>query len=78
MLLVRHLCRLFCYQVIYFRACLNHVQYSSILKGQKILFWRFLVRLAENFLEFYLLLIGLFFLDGKDKQVKFVMILSGD
>ena len=43
---------------------------AHILKGQKILFWSFLFRLGENFLEFYLLLIVLFFLNGKDKQKK--------
>ena len=39
-----------------------------ILKGQKILLRRFLVKLGEKFLEFYLLLIGLFFVDRKDKH----------
>ena len=43
---------------------------AHILKGQKILFWSFLFRLGENFLEFYLLLNVLFFLNGKDKQKK--------
>ena len=43
---------------------------AHILKGQKILFWSFLFRLGENFLEFYVLLIVLFFLNGKDKQKK--------
>ena len=43
---------------------------AHILKGQKILFWSFLFRLGENFLEFYLLLIVLFFLNRKDKQKK--------
>ena len=43
---------------------------AHILKGEKILFWSFLFRLGENFLEFYLLLIVLFFLNGKDKQKK--------
>ena len=42
-----------------------------VLKGQKVLLQSFLVRLSENFLEFYLLFIGLFFLNGKDQQTKF-------
>ena len=33
-----------------------------------VLFQNFLVRLGENFLKFYLLLIGLLFLDGNDKK----------
>ena len=41
---------------------------APILKGQKILLLRFLVKLGEKFLEFYLLLIGLFFVDRKDKH----------
>ena len=41
---------------------------ALLLKGQKISFWSFLVRLQEN-LQFYLLLIGLHFLHGKDKQI---------
>ena len=43
---------------------------ALVLKGQKILFQTFLVKLGENFLEFYLLLIGLFYLNKKDKQIK--------
>ena len=43
---------------------------ALVLKGQKILFQTFLVTLGENFLEFYLLLIGLFYLNKKDKQIK--------
>ena len=42
---------------------------ALILKGQKILFWNFLVTLGENFLEFYLLLSGLFFLNRKDNKI---------
>ena len=41
---------------------------AVVLKGHKILFQSFLVRSGEKVLEFYLLLIGLFFLKGKDKQ----------
>ena len=44
---------------------------AVILQGQKILFRSFLVRLGENVMEFYLLLIGLFFLNRNDKQIKF-------
>ena len=42
-------------------------------KGQKILFqsFCFLVQLGEIFLGFYLLLIGLFFLERKYKKIKF-------
>ena len=40
---------------------------ALVPKEQKIFFESYLVRLEENFLEFYLLLVGLFFLDGKDK-----------
>ena len=43
---------------------------ALVLRGQKILFQSFTVRLGEN-LEFYLLLISLFFLNRKDKQIKF-------
>ena len=43
---------------------------ALIFKGQKTLFRSFLVRLREN-LEFYLLLISLFFLDGKYRQINF-------
>ena len=42
---------------------------ALILKGQKILFRNFLVTLGENFLEFYLLLSGLFFLNRKDNKI---------
>ena len=54
---------------------LSHIM-SNIafdFKGQKILFqsFCFLVQLGEIFLGFYLLLIGLFFLERKDKQIKF-------
>ena len=42
---------------------------ALILKGQKILFQNFLVTLGENFLEFYLLLSGLFFLNRKDNKI---------
>ena len=42
-----------------------------IFKGQKILFQSFLVELGENLLEFYLLVISLFLLDGKEKQINF-------
>ena len=42
---------------------------ALVLKGQKILFWSSLVRLEENFVGFCLLLIGLFFPNGKDKLV---------
>ena len=44
---------------------------ALLLKGKKMLFQSFLVRFGENFFEFYLLLISLFFLDGKDKQITF-------
>ena len=46
---------------------------AFVFKGQKILFqsFCFLVQLGEIFLGFYLLLIGLFFLERKDKQIKF-------
>ena len=40
------------------------------LKGQKLLFLS-LVRLGEKFLEFYLFLIGLFFLYRNHKLIKF-------
>ena len=60
-----HLCHLFCYHVFCFRASFVISNISLILKGQKILFLSFLVRLGETFLESYLLLIGLFFLDGR-------------
>ena len=43
---------------------------ALVLKGQEILIQNFLVRLGEN-LEFYLLLIGLFFLDRRDKEIQF-------
>ena len=39
-------------------------------KGQKILLRSRLVKLGES-LEFYLPLIGFFFLDGEDQQIKF-------
>ena len=42
-----------------------------IFRGQKILFQSFLVELGENLLEFYLLVISLFLLDGKEKQINF-------
>lgn len=61
-LVARHLCFLFCYQVSCFHTCLHYVQYSPCSgvswSGQ------------EKTLEFYLLSTGLFFLDGKDKQIK--------
>ena len=44
---------------------------AFVLKGQKILFQSFLKKLGENVLEFYLLLIDLLLLTGKDKQIKF-------
>ena len=65
-----HLCCLFCYQVSCFCACLHSVHYSPRSQGTDNLVLEFLVRLGEN-LELYLLLIGLFFLNGKDKQRKF-------
>ena len=65
-----HLCHPFCYQVYCFRAFFIISNIALILKGQKILFLSFLVKLGEKFLEFYLLLIGLLFLDGKDTQTK--------
>ena len=40
---------------------------ALVLKGQKNLSLSYLVRLGENFVGFYLLLIGLFFLEEKDK-----------
>ena len=50
-----HLCHLFCYQVICFRAnIISNV--APILEAQKILSQSFLVRLGENFLKIYLLL----------------------
>ena len=61
---------IFCYQVICFRANLIS-NVALVLKGRKILLQSFLIRLGENFLGVYLLLVGLFFLDGKDKQEKF-------
>ena len=42
---------------------------ALILKGQKILFRNFVVTLGENFLEFYLLVSGLFFLNRKDNKI---------
>ena len=62
-----HLCHLFCYQVVFMLGYIK-ANIALILKWQKIVFQSFLVRLEENFLEFYLLLTGLFFLDGKDRQ----------
>ena len=44
---------------------------AFVLKGQKILFQSFLKKLGENVLEFYLLLIDLLLLTGKDEQIKF-------
>ena len=41
---------------------------NIIANVELVLFQNFLVRLGENFLKFYLLLIGLFFLDGNDKK----------
>ena len=41
---------------------------AFILKGQKVLFHSFLVRLGENLMEN---LISLFFLNRKDQQIKF-------
>ena len=49
----------------------NMSNIDLVLKGQKIFFRSFLVRLGENLLEFYLLLIALLFFDGKNKQIKF-------
>ena len=43
---------------------------ALLLKGKKILFQSFLVRLEENFLEFCLILIGLFFLSMKKVSKK--------
>ena len=40
---------------------------ALVLKEQKLLFRSFLVRLAENFMGFYFLLMFLFFLDEKCK-----------
>ena len=65
-----HLCHIFCHQVYCFRAFFIISNIALILKEQKILFLSFLVRLGETFLEFYLLLIGLLFLDGKGTQTK--------
>ena len=61
---------IFCYQVICFRANLTS-NVALVLKGRKILLQSFLIRLGENFLGVYLLLVGLFFLDEKDKQETF-------
>ena len=61
---------IFCYQVICFRANLIS-NVALVLKGRKILLQSFLIRLGENFLGVYLLLVGLFFLDEKDKQETF-------
>ena len=48
----------------------NMSNIDLVFKEHKIFFRSFLVRLGENFLEFYLILIVLFF-DGKNKQIKF-------
>ena len=42
---------------------------ALVIKGLKILIHGFLVRLGENFLRFFLLLIGSIFLGGKHKQI---------
>ena len=49
-----NLCPFFCYQVSCFCASFIISKIALILKGQKILFLSFLVRLGEKFLEFYL------------------------
>ena len=44
---------------------------NLVLRGQEILFRNFLVRSRINFFELEFLLIGLIFLNGKDKQIIF-------
>ena len=56
-----HLCCLFIIKLVVFVLAYSMFNKTLVLKGQKILFWSFLVRLGENFLKFYFLLIGLFF-----------------
>ena len=50
----------FFYQIICFLANIISIV-GLVLKGRKIVFRGLLFRLGENFLEFFLVLIGLFF-----------------
>ena len=44
---------------------------ALVLKVQETFFKSFLVRFGKSLLEFYLLLVGLLFLDQKGKQIRF-------
>ena len=57
----------FVIKLIVFMLAYSMSNIALVLKEQTVLFQSFLVRLGETFLVFYLLLIGLFFLGGKDK-----------
>ena len=57
----------FVIKLVVFMRAYSMSNIALVLKGQTVLFQSFLVRLGETFLVFYLLLIGLFFLGGKDK-----------
>ena len=57
----------FVIKLVVFMLAYSMSNIALVLKEQTVLFQSFLVRLGETFLVFYLLLIGLFFLGGKDK-----------